>query len=523
MKSPHRTFIGVVSGALVLGGGLVATPPAVAAEVDHASGGSGRAPSISVAFVPTIGLLISSGLSDLGLSSEEFIEVVPFAGQQGAYVVRIYDYSQDALGSPLLEASSAYLLTGSCAPANVAVAQLVCTGSAPITSVDVKLSLAQSPVNFAVMDGAPIELNYQGSLGADYVQGGSGNDRIDGVQGNDFLFGGGGDDYIDGGLGDDVIEGEQGRDDMRGGAGSNSLDAADGIADVRVDCGGTPAFLDYDDKLDTPTNCGANPTPIPPGPVEPIDPPAPGQAEGTVDGVPTNVEVGQGVLNRPVFFSVPQGPIFNTGLLWLGPTAPMPTFPLNSLFFPVDFAPLLPNTFVNVSIWDVPTPPGPTPLSRAARSAPVENVEIRVNAQGVAKGNVPVPQGQEPGNFVMQINGVTSTGGQMSINVGVVLAEKTPEPDPGPDESIAITSATRGKGKNAATITVKGTATGLAGSAVNARYKLDHTKAWVTGPAVTVGSDGSYVLRIKTPKKVRIQVVSGAIRSPGKVVAAIKR
>ncbi|MGA1498641.1 MAG: hypothetical protein ACO38Y_12670, partial [Steroidobacteraceae bacterium] len=100
--------------------------------------------------------------------------------------------------------------------------------------------------------------------GSDYVQGGQSNDYLVGGGGNDSMFGGPGDDYLDGGAGDDYIEGEQGRDDMRGGSGSNSIDAADGIADIRVDCGGVPALLDFDKGLDKPTNCGDDPTPIPP-------------------------------------------------------------------------------------------------------------------------------------------------------------------------------------------------------------------------------------------------------------------
>lgn len=506
MKSHRRAFVGLVSGALVLGGGLAATPPAIASGPD----------GIFVFAGDTFEL---SALSSTTMLDSEELQILPFSGSPGSYVVRNYDAAADDLGRPILASR------GGCVPATGITAQLVCTFSTPPPQVFVNFSSVLSGMTLVMMEGTTLPLRYIGGEGRDYVQGGTGNDTIDGYGGNDSLFGGPGNDLIDGWAGDDYVEGEQGSDDMRGGSGSNSLDAADNTADIRVDCGGVPAFLDFDKGLDKPTNCGEDPTPIPPSPVEPTDPPAPGQGEGTIDGAPTTVEVTRESPNDDtvVVNTTPTGPTLNTGLLWLGPTAPEPTFPPNALFFPVDFTPLRPNTFVNVSIWPVPTPPGPIPLSRSARSAPVESVEIRVNAQGIAKGNVPVPQGQEPGNFVMQINGVTASGGQMSINVGVVLAEKTPEPDPGPDESIAIASAKRGKAKKISTITVRGTTTGLAGKTVTARYKLDRAKKWVMGASTTVGADGTYVLRVTTTKKVRIQVVSGAIRSPGVVVAAAKR
>lgn len=516
MSQLRRVAMPALAGLLVAGIGLASVP----ASAQPSQRDSVIAP-IEVS-VKSFGIFATSE-GALRMGPDEFLEFAPFSGQPGAYVVRVYDSAGESLGRPLLYATVNEADPGSCLPAKVLTAQLLCTFSADVTKAEVFFPFTTGPTNVAIMDGAPLSLGFTGSAGDDYVVGGAGNDTLLGQGGSDRLYGGAGDDYLDGQAGDDYLEGEQGRDDMRGGVGSNSLDAADGIADIRVDCGGPPGPLfDFDEALDMPTNCGPNPTPIPPGPVEPIDPPVPGQAEGTIDGVPTNVEVRPDVLNEPVFFSVPQGPIFNTGLLWLGPTSPMPTFPLNSLLFPVEFRPLLPNTTVLTSIWSVGGPIGPT-AARSARTAPLESVEIRVNAQGVAQGNVPVPQGQEPGNFVMQVNGVTASGGQMSINVGVALAEETPQPDPGPDESITIASATRGKGKQAATITVRGATTGLAGTPVSARYKLDRTKGWATGASVTVKGDGTYVLRVKTLKKVRIQVVSGAIRSPGVVVPAANR
>lgn len=516
--------IGVIGVGALVAGGL----PSTAAATAGPTGETRIAASVvSVSVQPRTGLLVVAEDRLFSQSPDEFIQVAPFSAQPGAYVVRVFDEAQEALGRPLLMATSDFQGAGMCLPMDVAVAQLVCTPDVPITLTTAAFQFAEGPVNFAVMDGAPLTVDFSGTLKSDYVQSGSGNDRIYGFDGNDRLFGGSGDDYIDGGLGDDVIEGEAGRDDMRGSSGSNSLDSADGIADIRVDCGGTPAFLDYDDNLDTPTNCGPNPTPIPPGPVEPIDPPAPGEGGGTVDGVPTVVQVTQDPAseNRVRVTTGSQGPIFNTGLLWIGaPSGPaLPTFPSDLSEVPIWMERFQPNSTTLTSIWSVGGAPGISSRSGVQRVAPLESVEIRVNAQGIAEGTIPIPRGQQPGNYVMQVNGITASGGQMSINVGVVLADETPGPEPVPDESIVIASATRGKGKQAATITVRGATTGLAGTAVSARYRLDRFKGWTTGASVTVEADGTYVLRVKTLKKVRIQVVAGAIRSPGVVVPAAKR
>lgn len=182
------------------------------------------------------------------------------------------------------------------------------------------------------MEGTALSLTFIGGKGRDYVQGALGNDTLQGNGGSDRLYGGGGNVTLDGGPGDDYLEGEGGRDDMRGGPGSNSLDAVDGIADILVDCGGTPTLLDYDTDLDKPTNCGANPTPIPPAPVEPVNPPAPGEGNGTVDGVPVNVEVAPKEQDGAASVAIrtgPWNPIFQSQLLWIGTssTPPVPTFP----------------------------------------------------------------------------------------------------------------------------------------------------------------------------------------------------
>lgn len=157
------------------------------------------------------------------------------------------------------------------------------------------------------------------------------------------------------------------------------------------------------------------------------------------------------------------------------------------------------------------------------RSTAISTTSFTVNAAGVAEGSVPVPAGQNPGNFTLQANAVASSGAAATINVGVVLTESTPDPDPGPTETIAIGSATRGKGKKAANISVTGTTAGLAGTAITPRYRLAGAKSWTLGTPVTVAADGTFAWKLVTSKKVRIMLVSGAIKSEGVQVAAVRR
>lgn len=513
MRSVRRIAIAALAGGLALGGAVGASPA-------HAADGS----------IYVIALEATSGFSDLSITSlsnglsmreEEFLQILP-AGIDGTYIVRIFDEATQELGRPLLKGD------GTCLPA-AATAQVVCAFSTPPRQASVQFQASNGPANVAIMDQAPLGLVLFGSLGDDYVVGGGGNDTLKGNGGADRLYGGAGDDYLEGGPGDDYLEGESGSDDMRGGPGSNSLDAADNIADSRVDCGGVPLFLDFDEGMDTPTNCGATPTPIPPAPVEPVDPPAPGQGNGTVDGVPTTVDVGStGGDNKSVTITAPSNNIFmNTGL-WLGtPNTPsVPTFPPLSNYWSLTMPNLYPNSLLDLSIWSGPLI-GPTSRvsapEMAPRAQPISTTGIRVNAQGVAEGDIPVPAGQQPGDFVVQVNAVTASGAAVTINVGVVLTETTPDPNPGPDETIAIASATRGKGKKAPNITVTGTTTGLAGTSITPRYRIQGAKSWKMGKPVAVSDAGTFSWRLTTSKKVRVVMVSGAIKSQPVQVAAVRR
>lgn len=512
MKSLRRIAIAALAGGLASGGSLLVTPPALAFQGIAVIGGGSGAISFRVV------------AAELQMGDNEFLQIVETSQTLGTYTVRIWDEAEEAPGRPLLQGG------GTCLPAGVAVAQVVCTFSAPPAFAWVDFAAVSGPTNVAVMDNASLQLVYRGSQGNDYVQGGSGNDQLNGFGGADRLYGGPGDDLLDGGLGDDYLEGESGSDDMRGGAGSNSLDAADNLADVRVDCGGPPGPLfDFDADLDNPTNCGANPTPIPPSPVEPVDPPAPGQGDGTVDGVPVEVDVAPQAPDdtRSVTINTgPTNPIFQSQLLWLGTpsTPPVPTFPPFPNFG-MTISELFPLSIFDVSIFPPPPPPTIGPVSAretSGRSGPLETVSLKADANGVATGEIPVPAGQAPGEYTLQFNGVTAAGAQMTVNVGVRLDTATPEPDPEPEESITIT-AKRGKGKQAKVITVRGTAAGLAGTAVTPRYRLHGAKKWVEAKPVIVAASATYRWKLTTAKKVRIVVTSGAITSKPVVVAAVKR
>lgn len=507
-----RTLRYVLAAALMLAAGVIGTPATAVASAGQISVGASDADGLELQVTALPGFA--------GLLADEFLEVEDLGIL--IYVRVKSDTTQDGAGRDLFTASPPCYSTG--------VATVLCTRSRNFLQVRADMTATSGYVQWVMLEDLinRTPLVYKGGSGVDEVYASKGDDYILGGDGADILFGGAGDDFLSGGPGNDKIEGESGRDDMRGDTGSNSLDAADGIADVRVDCGGVPLFLDFDEGKDSPTNCGEQPTPIPPAPVEPVDPPTPGQGNGTVDGVPTAVEVAPaGGDNRSVTITAPANNIFMNMGLWLGapsnPTAP--TFPPLSNSWSFQMPGLFPSSILDLSIWSAP-PVGPTsgaPARTVPRSQPISTTAIKVNAQGVAEGSAPVPGGQKPGSFIVQVNAVTASGAAATINVGVVLTETTPDPDPGPDETIGIASATRGKGKKAPTITISGTTTGLAGASITPRYRVQGAKSWTTGKAVAVTDAGTFTWRLITPKKVRIVMVSGAIKSKPVQVAAVKK
>lgn len=521
MKALRRSLVGASVAALVMSTGAVMAPAPSATE--------GR---IWVSILPngSVVLQADSSIAPFGAAEELIITA------QGR-VVRIDmrdDESPSGAGRALLALGSTPS-GGWCSSGNASGSTSVtCDFGGPLG-----LGFPQVRANFGALtgsttvvmaEGSTVPLAFNGGAGPDYVQGGAGDDWIRGNGGDDFLFGGPGDDYLDGGAGDDYVEGEEGRDDMRGGSGSNWIDAADNTADIGVDCGGLPKFLDFDKDLDEPTNCGANPTPIPPAPIEPVDPPAPGQGDGSVDGAPVNVvvEAEREDTRRCSYNYCTAVRVDKNNILTGLPFVERPIFPTSRPTFSMSTSNLSRNSVLDASIWPWPTERGVRNSSLSAtratpRSQPISTTAIRVNSQGVAEGDVPVPAGQQPGNFTLQVNAVLASGAAVTVNIGVALTQATPDPDPGPTQTIAIAKATRGKGKKAATITVTGTTTGLAGTSVTPRYRVQGAKKWTLGTPVAVTESGSFTWRLSTPKKVRIMMVSGAVKSNGVVVAAVKK
>lgn len=502
-----------VAGAVVLSG--LATFP-VSANAD-----AGGLVEVRV-FIDSLQLIGGPGLPAMNDNESLDIEATGSAG----FSVRVSDLASDAgLGRALLTS------TFGCTPVGTPTSELTCQFTSPPRQVLADFRATTGATTVAMNANVTVPLVFQGGSGPDYVQGGPGNDDIRGGVGDDRLYGGLGDDLLDGGLGNDHVEGEEGRDDMRGGPGRNSIEAEDGIADIRVDCGGLPADLNFDKGLDNPTNCGANPTPLPPEPVEPVDPPAPGQGEGTVDGLPAEVNVTQGQGTQATVIASSQVDVQITGQLpWAtipGQGSLAPIFPSTD-FWELLVLNTLPFSPFVVVIWQG-APPVATPSHGSAKAAPrndsnaVLRAELKANARGVVEGRVLVPPGQRAGNFTVQFSGVASNGAQTTMTVGVALTRDTPAPDPGPKESITITSAKRGKGSKAPTVTVRGTALGLEGTAVTPRYRVQGAKKWTLGKPVTVSASGAYTWRVVTPRKVTVTTVSGAIRSKPVTVAAVRR
>lgn len=513
-------------GALALVGGTIVAPPVSASAAPlilSAIGSEGQ--NLQVA--------AEAGFS--GLLPNEFIEFAQLNSNEFVIGVRQDTDVDTTDGRPLLFADPSSL----CQPKGVASVELSCRTNPIRSTQELRVDMSQLTgyMQFVMIEtkvASPISLNFMGGSGVDEVYAGSGNDSIQGGAGADLLFGGPGDDLIVGGPGNDLIEGESGRDDMRGGSGRNRIDAADGIADLLVDCGGVPEFLDFDKGKDVPVNCADGPVPVPPAPVTPSDPVPPGEADGTVDGQHVPVEV-----PRPQSPTDPVGGkvvsfkpmIFSCSLKWVRRSPSegdqgslVPGFPALAIdqrvpTFDWNWATLLPGSQMNLSVF--PGEPNVEPVS-AQSSVGIPLASLRANAQGVVNGPVPVPQGQLAGNYILQVNGITADSLGFTVNLGVLLTQDTPAPEPGPDESINIISAKRGKGKNAAVIKLQGATTGLTGTSVTPRYRIQGKK-WLQARPLRVTDNGSFRWRLKTTKSVRIVVTSGAIKSTTVKVAAVRK
>lgn len=93
-----------------------------------------------------------------------------------------------------------------------------------------------------IVDGSTGNDTIDGGEGDDQIDGGTGNDGIDGGAGSDEISGGAGDDQIAGGEGDDLIRGDAGRDVLDGGAGDDEISG--GAGDDRITGGAGDDLLE---------------------------------------------------------------------------------------------------------------------------------------------------------------------------------------------------------------------------------------------------------------------------------------
>ena len=249
----RRDLVVATTLALLAGVGLTAAPPA-SSQVQGTLQVSRPTPSL-------LQVVASADLPDFTEAEELTIS----ATSATEFTVSIVDETSDSgLGRPMLYGSAPGCPT---VPQNAPVAQLTCASSSPLDAALVDFERASAYTQTVIVGSTA--LVFRGGSGRDDVYGGAGNDDMRGDSGNDHFYGGSGNDQLLGGPGDDYLEGEAGFDIMQGGSGTNSIDAADGQADA-VDCGGAVAdLLDFDMRLDTVTNCGDDPTPVPPGPGSP--------------------------------------------------------------------------------------------------------------------------------------------------------------------------------------------------------------------------------------------------------------
>lgn len=480
--------------ALVAGVGLTAAPTATAADVGSLE--------IALSGAPSLNISATSGLPDFTAAEELTIEST---GRSTFRISVVDELSDSGFGRPLLFGS----IPGCPSiPQDAPVAQWECTLPSLVRFVSVDFTRATTYTQ-TVIRGSTV-LDFNGGSGRDDVYGGAGDDEISGFEGNDRLYGGGGDDQLFGGPGDDYLEGELGLDAMWGGSGTNSMDAADGQRDA-VDCGGAlPTLLDFDKGLDAVINCGFDPKPVPPAPVEPVDPPANGEGQALVDGQPADVTTAIGPDSTEV-----SNPVFNMIL-----STVFNAFLFIQIIYFLHLKKLMANSTVNTYLFQDESDAGPRGRDLgASRAIPLES--LTADASGnVTADDLRLPPGLKAGNYTLQVTGTLASGAQAIIDLGVSVAEDVPGPTP--EQTITVASTKRGKGKKAATITVQGTSQGFAGAALTPRFQIQGKKGFATANPVTVAANGSFIWRLKSPKKTRIYFQAGAVRSRTVSVAGAK-
>jgi len=158
-------------------------------------------------------------------------------------------------------------------------------------------------------------------------------------------------------------------------------------------------------------------------------------------------------------------------------------------------------------------------LARLLPRASYSLGRLSVDADGVVSGRIEMPAATPPGNRVLQLVGLTSDNRALVLSPGIQIAELAAP-------SIVI-SATRGLGAQRQTVTVSGSAPGLAGRTLTVRVRDGGQIRYTNYPMrPTVRSDGSFTTRIRSAKALRLYVnlvVDGVrIRSNAVLVRAAR-
>lgn len=357
-------------------------------------------------------------------------------------------------------------------------------GSWPSVTVDFT-GIGAVATTTAVETNSPIPLRFLGGPGPDYVQGGPVRDVIRGNGGDDDLFGGPGDDVIYGGPGADLIDGEGGRDSLYGGPGLDTLIAREvpgpQVPDF-VDCGGEFKEIDFEPGVDVLSDCGADPQPLPPDPVE--EPVAEGQATVEVDGETRSVETIVDSVGNRVTVVWPDANQRVQVPLTFGGTA---TISFEGSGF-------LPGQAVYVWMF----------------STPVFLGEVMVGP-GVTTAQLRIPASVPAGPHTLQVRGRTGPGTQVTMNIGVEVAA--------PAASMVITG-TRGTGKNRARVFLSGETTGLVGQRVTPRFQFRGQSGFETGLArPEVRANGTFSWQRKAGKTIRVFFEAGSLQSDRVTIA----
>ena len=128
---------------------------------------------------------------------------------------------------------------------------------------------------------------------------------------------------------------------------------------------------------------------------------------------------------------------------------------------------------------------------------------VSTDSQGRLESDICLPVGVEPGDRVLQLVGMTSSGAAVVLTVGITI-----EPAATPEATIVITG-TRGQGRDAGRIQIVGVTTGLVGSVVVPWIKAPGQRVYIQGAArPLVGADGTFTWRRSTGKKTYVYFTS---------------